>query len=573
MDLFNRRIQISEAYRSDPAVKDLVQNFEFASKHPQARVFKNDHASTVAALPVDGRWFVVKIYHPGQWFKALFHFFLKSRGSKTWAAAHYLKSFNIPTVDPVALIEDHLLFFCRQTCFISTFVNGVGAHIYMRSGDIDIKDKQLAAVRIIASLERMHTLGIAHRDTKDENIIIQNDRTYWLDLDSLSRTRLRPALERKQRRDWWLLLYNWCDTPQIQQIFLDEMIRRFGRPFACRIIREMIKKRRKKFTSETSGKNLACLENIEPKISITAPNGRVHGMRGCKDTQRLFANNWGQKRISFTDTSGKKRRLRIHMAESADFAFWEAAAVKFWTGTLGGIKTVPSSAKAKVFSGYIKGHQNRLYFKQFYLRNKRDRLKQRFRKSRARRDLKGIRLAAERGLKVPEARCVIEEPQKTAGALSAIVTAEVKDAVQLHQLLETLRQNRDFRGRRRLMRALGQEMARWHLAGMRHGDARDSNILCRMEGPGKALTETNISFWWLDNERSRPVIRKRELLRNLVQLNMTRSGVSLTDRMRFWQAYWADAGRIYHFRSEKTVLKKVAAKTKKRWIAHGWLAD
>lgn len=282
---------------------------------------------------------------------------------------------------------------------------------------------------------------------------------------------------------------------------------------------------------------------------------------------------WCRKMVAFTDPAGKKHRLRIYAADPAGLTFWQAVAIKFWSGNLPGLESVHSSTTARVFKGHVKNQPERLYFKQFYPRNKRDYLKQRFRKSRAYRDLKGIHLAAARGLLVPEARCVTEAPQKTTGALSAIVTVEITDAVQLHELLEKLHQNRDFENRRRLMRALGQEMARWHLSRMRHGDARAHNILCRIENPRQGLSKGNISFWWLDNERSRPVIRKRELLRNLVQLNMTRSTVSLTDRMRFWQAYWADAGRIYGFHSEKSVLKKVAAKTKKRWIEFGWLAD
>ena len=277
------------------------------------------------------------------------------------------------------------------------------------------------------------------------------------------------------------------------------------------------------------------------------------------------------KMVKFTDSSGQKRRLRICVPGNTDLHAWQDIAVKFWTGDLPGIETVPSSTKAKVFKGYIKNYENRLYFKQFYLRNKRDQLTQRFRKSRAYRDLKGIQLAAGKGLKVPAVRCVIEEPKKRDGALSAIITADVNGAIQLRQLLEALRGNLDFRDRRRLMRALGREMARWHLAGMRHGDARDTNILCRIEDPAHPLDETNISFWWIDNERSRPVLRKRELLRNLLQLNMTRSGVTLTDRMRFWRAYWADAGRIYSPRTEQTVLSKVAVKTRKLWQKRGWI--
>ena len=277
MNPINRRISISDAFRTDPAVKSLVENFESSPAHPEARVFKSDHASTVVALPVDGKWFAVKIYHSGRGFKSFFRCFRKSRGRKTWTAVHYLKSLNVPTVDPVALIEDRLFFFVLQTCFISKFIKGMDAHTYMRNGDIDIQDKRLAAANIIESIEKMHSLGIAHKDTKDDNIIIQNGRIYWVDLDSLSRTRLRPILARKQRRDWWLLLYNWRDVPQIQKIFLDEMINRFGYRFVYQIMAEMIRKRRKKLASEPSGKGLACLESLNTEMAKIAKKIRSDG--------------------------------------------------------------------------------------------------------------------------------------------------------------------------------------------------------------------------------------------------------------------------------------------------------
>lgn len=287
--------------------------------------------------------------------------------------------------------------------------------------------------------------------------------------------------------------------------------------------------------------------------------------------------DWQQIRTQTKDASGIRKRFCLYLPKSAAPVLWQKTASQYLNGQIPALETIPSSRKARVQAGYISNVPHRHFFKQVFPRSHMEYIKQIFRKSRAYRDLKGTTIAASRGLQVPEVNCVIEEKKWGIIIRSVIITREVKGAIQLAKLLEKLHLNAKIRTRRHLMRQLGAEMARWHRAGMRHGDARDSNILCRIpENPNvigvlEKPENMMIEFCWLDNERSRPVFRKRDFIRNLVQLNMTRKGITITDRMRFWDAYWADAGHIYSPRAKKTILRKVLAKTRKRWEISGWL--
>ncbi|MBN2131851.1 MAG: hypothetical protein JW741_20290, partial [Sedimentisphaerales bacterium] len=72
-----------------------------------------------------------------------------------------------------------------------------------------------------------------------------------------------------------------------------------------------------------------------------------------------------------------------------------------------------------------------------------------------------------------------------------------------------------------------------------HGDLRPGNILARCE-------DGHWRLFFLDNERTRkfpwvpPSLRRK----NLVQIGMFLTGVSRSDRLRFWQAYLAESPRL-----------------------------
>ncbi|HLH75952.1 MAG TPA: lipopolysaccharide kinase InaA family protein [Candidatus Binataceae bacterium] len=92
-----------------------------------------------------------------------------------------------------------------------------------------------------------------------------------------------------------------------------------------------------------------------------------------------------------------------------------------------------------------------------------------------------------------------------------------------------------MRRKRRLLAALGAEVARLHRAGLVHGDLTPHNILVQEGDPPR--------FILLDHDRTRPaykLIGRRRQLRNLVQLGrFDLPGLSQTDRLRLFRSYGA----------------------------------
>jgi hypothetical protein len=241
---------------------------------------------------------------------------------------------------------------------------------------------------------------------------------------------------------------------------------------------------------------------------------------------------------------------------------WADDAPAYWEGRLAGLQPVPASKTAIVH------RRGSLYFKRYLIRNRGDVLKHLFFASRARRALlRGEELAAA-GIHVPRPACLIEERRWGTVTGSALVTEAIDDAPNLRDWLN--KPDLGVAGRhgakRELLAAFAREVARWHNAGFHHADMRIGNILCRREAGGW-------TFHWLDNEGNsrHRVIPAQERVHNLMQVNMERTGVSLTDRMYFWKAYAAAAG--IPAKEERTLQRAVMAYTQRRWKERGWLSS
>lgn len=118
-----------------------------------------------------------------------------------------------------------------------------------------------------------------------------------------------------------------------------------------------------------------------------------------------------------------------------------------------------------------------------------------------------------------------------------------------------------FRGKRTLIRALGREVGRMHAVGIVHGDLLPGNILVDSDGE-----ETR--FVYIDNDRTRKLLVRvpmKLIVRNLVQLGrFSLSGITLTDRLRFFKAYMEANPRFKQ--RERELLAKVVRRTRKRLI-------
>ncbi|RLQ22132.1 hypothetical protein DWB85_09365 [Seongchinamella sediminis] len=192
-----------------------------------------------------------------------------------------------------------------------------------------------------------------------------------------------------------------------------------------------------------------------------------------------------------------------------------------------GWRLVGSSAYARVAVDEAAG----VYYKEFLPRSPLERLKALFKGSRATRARVQNEALREAGFAAPVNLAWGSLP----GGREYLFSSAVPGKGVTHWLREELvsREGDSLSRRRQLLRQLGDFIGRLHAAGFTHGDLRTSNVLAEREGEV-------FHFYLIDNERNRrstPAAGK-EVLRNLMQLNMLRPGdLSHRDRMRFFQCW------------------------------------
>jgi tRNA A-37 threonylcarbamoyl transferase component Bud32 len=229
---------------------------------------------------------------------------------------------------------------------------------------------------------------------------------------------------------------------------------------------------------------------------------------------------------------------------------------------------VPSSDYTRVFRlGFsVEGKARVFYLKRYLSRSLFDRLKHVFRPSRARRAFEASRMLKCNGVDCPDVVALFERRQGPFHADNLLLTEEVDGCMALCDYLggsAGASTGEALREKRRFISFFGKTVGRMHAKGIFHGDLRLGNILVRKEDKGWRL-------FLIDNERTRKFCHLPVWLRfkNLVQVNMSRDGISNSDRMRFFRAY-IDANIFVQGRHKRWA-RKVAGRTRRRLLRKDW---
>jgi tRNA A-37 threonylcarbamoyl transferase component Bud32 len=231
------------------------------------------------------------------------------------------------------------------------------------------------------------------------------------------------------------------------------------------------------------------------------------------------------------------------------------------------LTSVKASKFARVFKFSVEfsGINHQVFYKEYLYRSTWDFAKHILRSSRANRAFWAGLMLQENGFDVPKVIAFGEERNIFFCKRNFLLMKEVEDAQQLSTHLSSHYQDltkESLRDKRELIRAFGQTIGKMHALGIFHGDLRLGNILARR-------TESGRQFFFLDNERTRKFSSLSDLLRlkNLVQANMFRKGISNTDRLRFFNAYLEENPTIARVR--KSWAKKITIKTTRRLTNKG----
>jgi heptose I phosphotransferase len=210
--LFSRQMYCVVDCYTD-AMKMLMENPDKAFSK-EAHYLKKGDSTSVVLINLDGHRFVIKRYNILNLFHAVRRQFKKSRAKRSWESAHQLIALGIPTAKPIAMIEKRFGFLLGKAYYITEFVEGVSAKNYFASN----KD-EFTARKIVKYIRLLRDAKISHGDMKATNIIINNDKPYFVDLDATKKHASTNAFKRAFSQDIKRFMKNWHEDSFLYQMF------------------------------------------------------------------------------------------------------------------------------------------------------------------------------------------------------------------------------------------------------------------------------------------------------------------------------------------------------------------
>lgn len=186
---------------------------------PGAVIHKDDPASRVATVPVNGRLYLVKHYRRQALRRELGRALRRPKALHSYNMAVRLRALGIPTFRPAAVVTEPFGCALRRGAYLITeALAGRTARQFFADPAIDASARAQIAGEMVGLLQRLHAAGLVHGDAKDNNFLIDNARVSLVDFDETARPRLRQASLR--HKDWRQLMHNWRADPATAALFL-----------------------------------------------------------------------------------------------------------------------------------------------------------------------------------------------------------------------------------------------------------------------------------------------------------------------------------------------------------------
>jgi len=464
------------------------------------QILKKGDAVYVSHITWNNKNIVVKRYDHKGFIHSLRHTIKKSRACKGWLYAHILGTLKIASPRALAYIEQRKGLLIWQSYLVTEYVEGEKLWHFLRDDNVAEQEKLDEISQVVKLLDKLWKYRITHGDLKHVNILVTENGPVLIDLDGMI-------------VHMWELLYRNKRAKDMERF-----IRKTG-------------------LSPALNNYCQILISSRKSSSQKLPDG----------FEKIRMDNW----TILIRKNFPKRDIRNMVAENDSS-----------TDDQGQFVRVPSSDYTRVFKCNVSldGAAMPLYLKKYLCRSATDFLKHLFRPSRARRAFNATMMLHKNGFDAPAVIGLFEQRTGPFCNENLLLTEGIENSKSMQELLTDICQNvagDTFSRKRALIEAFGGIIGQMHAKGIFHGDLRLGNVLVVRE-------ERKWRFFFIDNERTKKFyhLPDRLRLKNLVQINMFQSGITNTDRMRFFKAYMKHNPAVANNRQGWTV--KILTRTSSR---------
>ena len=464
------------------------------------QILKKGDAVYVSHITWNNKNIVVKRYDHKGFIHSLRHTIKKSRASKGWLYAHILGALNIATPRALAYIEQRRGLLVWQSYLVTEYVEGQKLWHFLRDDNVTEPQKLDGIRQVVKLLDKLWEYRITHGDLKHVNVLVTENGPVLIDLDGMIVHRWELLYRNKRAKDMERFIRKTSLSPALDNY--------------CQLL-------------ISSRKN----------SSIKLPDG----------FEKMRMDDW----IILIRKDFPKHDIRNMVAENDSSAEDQ-----------GQFARVPSSDYTRVFKCNVSldGVARPFYLKKYLCRSILDFVKHLFRPSRAKRAFNATMMLHKNGFDAPAVIGLFEQRTGPFCTNNILLTEGIENSKSMFQVLTDICQNSGGDtsiDKRDLIEAFGMIIGQMHAKGIFHGDLRLGNVLVVRQ-------EQKWRFYFIDNERTKKFYRLPERLRlkNLVQINMFQSGITNTDRMRFFKAYLNMSPYIQIH--DRSWARKIIVKTNRR---------
>ena len=221
---FNRFVVCERSDYSDE-IRNLLDDPDAAIE--SGEILKQGNSATVALIKQSDRRLVIKRYNIKNPVHGIRRAFRKSRAWCSWRNAFHMEFLGIPSLKPVALIENRFGPIRTTAYLVTEYLEGPDALRGLK--DLSEPNGELEAIAGI--LDELSNAKLSHGDLKATNFLMTPNGPVIIDLDGMEEYEDAGRFARAFGRDLERFMANWQDEPELRQRFsnlLADLTVRYG---------------------------------------------------------------------------------------------------------------------------------------------------------------------------------------------------------------------------------------------------------------------------------------------------------------------------------------------------------